>query len=73
MQRPGLEADQSPNLAIRSENWKLLVNDDGTNLELYDFSQSEKEDRNVAVEHSAVAKRLSRKLIGWRESLPVLR
>jgi arylsulfatase A-like enzyme len=72
MQRPGLASDQSPNLAIRSGNWKLLVNDDGTSLELYDFSRSEKEDRNVAAEHPAVAKRLSEKLLAWRRSLPVI-
>jgi arylsulfatase A-like enzyme len=73
MQRPGLAIDQSPNLAIRRGQWKLLVNDDGSKPELYDFSRSEKEDRNVAAEHPAIAKRLSHKLIGWRESLPVIR
>jgi arylsulfatase A-like enzyme len=72
MQRPGLEIDQSPNLAIRSGSWKLLINDDGSNLELYDFNRSEKEDRNVAAEHSDVAKRLSQKLLSWRKSLPVI-
>jgi arylsulfatase A-like enzyme len=72
MQRPGLATDQSPNLAIRSGNWKLLVNDDGSNLELYDFNRSEKEDRNVAADQPEVAKRLSRKLIAWRKSLPVI-
>ncbi len=72
MQRPGLPIDQSPNLAIRSGSWKLLVNDDGTNLELYDFSRSEKEDTNVAGEHANVARRLSDKLIGWRQALPAI-
>jgi arylsulfatase A-like enzyme len=73
MQRPGLPIDQSPNLAIRSGDWKLLMNDDGSNVELYDFSRSEKEDRNVAAEHAELTKRLSQKLIGWRKSLPVMR
>lgn len=73
MQRPGLASDQSPNLAIRSGNWKLLMNDDGSDLELYDFTRSEKEDHNQAAEHADVAKRLSRKLTSWRKSLPVLR
>jgi len=72
MQRPGLPIDQSPNLAIRSGNWKLLMNDDGSNLELYDFNRSEKEDRNVAAEHADLAKRMSQKLIGWRKSRPVI-
>ncbi len=72
MPRPGRPEDRSPNLAIRSGHWKLLVNDDGSNLELYDFSQSEKEDKNVAGVQPAMAKRLSEKLLGWRKSLPVL-
>jgi arylsulfatase A-like enzyme len=72
MQRPGKPSDQSPNLAIRSGYWKLLVNGDGSNLELYDFRQSDKEDRNAAATQPSVAKELSEKLIHWRESLPVL-
>lgn len=70
MIRPGLVHDQSPNLAIRSGSWKLLVNDDGSNLELYDFRKSEKEEENVAVANPAVARRLSEKLLAWRASLP---
>jgi arylsulfatase A-like enzyme len=73
MQRPGEKSDQSPNLAIRSGPWKLLVNDDGSNLELYDFRRSDKEEMNVASAEPAVAKELSEKLITWRKSLPVLR
>lgn len=71
MQRPGKPHDQSPNLAIRSGAWKLLVNDDGSNLELYDFRQSDKEENNVAAQNPAVAKDLSAKLLGWRKGLPV--
>jgi hypothetical protein len=73
MQRPGKPSDRSPNLAIRSGPWKLLVNDDGSNLELYDFRRSDKEEMNVASAEPAVAKELSSKLIAWRKSLRVLR
>jgi arylsulfatase A-like enzyme len=72
LQRPGLTVDQSPNLAIRRGRWKLLVNDDGSNIELYDFNQSEKEDKNVASEQAAVARQLSDTLIHWRRSLPTI-
>jgi arylsulfatase A-like enzyme len=72
MQRPGKPIDQSPNLAIRSGHWKLLVNDDGSNLELYDFRQSDKERMNVAAAQPKIAEKLSAKLIVWRKSLPVL-
>lgn len=70
MIRPGLPHDQSPNLAIRSGPWKLLVNGDGSNLELYDFRRSEKEEENVAAANPAVARQLSGKLLDWRRSLP---
>ena len=72
MQRPGLKQDQSPNLAIRHDDWKLLVNDDGSSLELYDFRASDKEQDNVAAKHPEVAKQLSNKLLQWRKALPVL-
>jgi hypothetical protein len=70
-QQPGLAHDQSPNLAIRSGPWKLLVNDDGSRRELYNLAESEKEEENVAVQHPGVAQHLSAKLLGWRRSLPV--
>lgn len=71
-QRPGLPHDQSPNLAIRSGNWKLLINDDGSKLELYDLAKDRSESTNIADKHPDVAKRLSEKLLAWRRSLPVL-
>ena len=72
MQRPGLTQDQSPNLAIRSGSWKLLVNDDGSRVELYDFKQSDKEQNNVAAQYPEVARQLSGRVLDWRRGLPVL-
>jgi arylsulfatase A-like enzyme len=71
-QKPGLAHDQSPNLAIRSGNWKLLMNDDGSHLELYDLAMDRAETKNLATEQPDVAKRLSARLLEWRRSLPVL-
>ncbi|NQT16531.1 MAG: sulfatase-like hydrolase/transferase [Planctomycetes bacterium] len=68
--RPTAPRDQSPNLAIREGRWKLLVNGDGSGLELYDFSKDTSETANVAEDHPEVARRLSEKLLGWRKSLP---
>ena len=70
--KPGRPEDQSPNLAIRDQRWKLLVNADGSRLELYDFAQSDRETVNVAGHHTAVARRLSEQLLRWRRALPVL-
>ena len=71
MQRPGLVSDQSPNLALRSGSWKVLINDDGSKLELYDFRKSDKEQENVAAQHPKEAKQLSERLLKWRKDLPV--
>ncbi|MDA2938026.1 sulfatase-like hydrolase/transferase [Acidobacteria bacterium AH-259-A15] len=70
--RPGLPHHQSPNLAIREGRWKLLINDDGSRLELYDFDTGANERGNLADRHPEVAKRLSEKLLAWRSSLPKL-
>ncbi len=70
--RPGLDADQSPNLAIRDGRWKLLVNADGSRVELYDFAASTAERVNVAGDHPALTDRLRERVLSWRKSLPVL-
>ena len=70
--QPARLLDRSPNLAIRDGRWKLLVNDDGSSLELYDFDASEREFENVAGRHPEIASRLSQQLLTWRRTLPVL-
>jgi arylsulfatase A-like enzyme len=70
--KPGLPDDQSPNLAIRDGRWKLLLNDDGGQVELYDFSVSPLERDNLADQHTEVAERLARQLLEWRRGLPTL-
>jgi arylsulfatase A-like enzyme len=68
--RPGLQKDASPNLAIRSGQWKLLMNADRSGLELYDLSRSSKEDADVSSRYPDIAGRLSERLLAWRKSLP---
>jgi arylsulfatase A-like enzyme len=68
--RPGREHDQSPNLAVRDGDWKLLMNFDGSRVELYDLGKSSKEEENVADKHPEVVRRLKRELLAWRRSLP---
>ena len=70
--RPGNPSDVSPNLAIRDGRWKLLMNADGSSVELYDFKNDFDESRNVAVKYPKVARRLSAVLQSWRQSLPQL-
>jgi arylsulfatase A-like enzyme len=69
---PGKQEDRSPNLALRSGSWKLLINDDSSRRELYDLSRDETERDNVAAQHRTIAQRLSATVLSWRRSLPVL-
>jgi arylsulfatase A-like enzyme len=62
--------DRSPNVAVRDGKWKLLVNADGSHLELYDLDADRNETKNVAEANPDVAKRLSDAALGWRKSLP---
>jgi hypothetical protein len=68
--KPGNPRYRSPDLAIRDGKWKLLVNHDGTSLELYDLSSDIAESDNVAAAHPDVAKRLSQQVIQWWKSMP---
>jgi arylsulfatase A-like enzyme len=70
--KPGKPEDVSPNVAIRDGRWKLLLNADGSQPELYDFSKSQLERDNVAAKYPEVVRKLSKLALDWRRSLPVL-
>ena len=61
---------RSPNVAVRDEKWKLLVNADGSNAELYDVIADPFEKQNVIEKESAVADQLKARALEWRRSLP---
>jgi arylsulfatase A-like enzyme len=63
-------ADRSPNLATRDGSWKLLVNADGSGVELYDLAESARETNNVAAAHPDITRRLVQQTVAWRKSLP---
>ncbi|MBK5291808.1 MAG: sulfatase-like hydrolase/transferase [Acidobacteriia bacterium] len=63
--------DQSPMLAARDSNWKLLMNPDKSRLELYDIPRDPTEMNNLAAAHlSQVVKLLSARLLAWQKELP---
>ncbi len=61
---------RSPNLAVRSGDWKLLVNADGTGAELYDLSTDRAETINRAAEQGEKARELTAAVRAWRKALP---
>ena len=70
--RPGREADRSPALAVREKDWKLLMNTDGSGVELYNFRDGFDETINLAEQHPDTARRLQAALLAWWRSLPQL-
>ena len=69
---PGDPWDRSANCAVRSGDWKALVNADGSGLELYNLARSAGERENLAAKEPKRARELSAHLLAWRRSLPVL-
>jgi arylsulfatase A-like enzyme len=64
--------DASPTFSMRSGNWKLLADDGGKNIELYDLAKDPGETNNVAATSPAIAKKLSEKLMAWRKPLKLV-
>jgi arylsulfatase A-like enzyme len=67
---PREPAARSPNLAIRDGHWKLLINADGTGVELYDLTGDPHETKNLASENPQEAARLRTAVLDLRKSLP---
>jgi len=59
-----------PMLAIRDDNWKLLMNPDRSRVELYDIPKDPTELDNVAGQHPEVVQKLADKVLAWQETLP---
>ena len=67
---PARPIDRSPNVAMREGQWKLLVNADGSDVQLYDLLADRNETHNLADTHPDVAARLKDEALHWRESMP---
>lgn len=61
---------RSPNLAVRRNQWKLLVYADGSRPELYDLVADPAESRNLATEQPDQTRELTRLALDWRETWP---
>lgn len=67
---PRAPGARSPNLAVRSGGWKLLVNADGGGAELYDVVKDFGEHDNLVAAQPQLAQRLTAQALEWRNSLP---
>lgn len=61
---------QSPQLAIRDGDWKLLLNPDRSRVELYEIKRDPTQLNNVAEHHADIVARLSEPLLTWSKTLP---
>ncbi len=59
-----------PDLAIRKNDYKLLVNIDGSDVQLYDLSIDESETNNVASAHPNIVKKLKTEVLKWYSKVP---
>lgn len=62
--------DRSPRLAVRSGEWKLLMDADGSKVELYNIVKDSAETTNLIATEEKITKTLSGKLVAWWKSLP---
>lgn len=70
---PGKPYDRSPHLAVREGDWKLLVNQDGTDTQFFNVTKDPNETQDVAAGHPADVARLRAAALNWRRSLPAYR
>jgi arylsulfatase A-like enzyme len=68
---PGNSSFISPNLAMREGEWKLLINADSTEMQLFNLIKDPGEKNNLAKSESARAADMAQRLIDWRITLPV--
>lgn len=61
---------RGPPLAIREGKWKLLMEPDGTNAELFDLESDMAEQHNLAAADPELVKKLGNDLRTWFRSLP---
>jgi len=61
---------QSPMLAIREGNWKLLLNPDRSRVELYDIPRDPTQLANAAEKHPEIVERLAKVALAWQKELP---
>lgn len=65
--------NRSPAMAIRDQQWKFLMNQNQTKLELYDLSKDQLEKVNLIDQYPQLVKEYQQQLLNWWGKLPVFR
>lgn len=68
--RPGYDGENNPDLAIRSGDYKLLMDIDGTNIQLYNLMQDIGESENLVEKMPELTIELKRLLLDWYHHYP---
>jgi uncharacterized sulfatase len=67
--RPGPK-DENPDLAIRSDRWKLLCEEDGSQPQLYDVVADPREQSDLAKDNPKVVSELTAQVLAWQKQMP---
>lgn len=62
--------DNWPRMALRSGDWKLLMDFEGERVELYHMPSDKEESKNLAAEHPDRVAAMREQLLGWKAGLP---
>ncbi|WP_163326056.1 sulfatase-like hydrolase/transferase [Draconibacterium mangrovi] len=69
--RPGYEGTRAPDLAVRKGDYKLLMNFDGSNVQLYNLEKDMGETQNLKDKEPGKAAELKKELEEWFNSYPL--
>ncbi len=65
-----ISKENAPDLSIREGDYKLLMDIDGSNMQLYNIIDDESETTNLAKEHAELAQKMAKKLSKWYNNYP---
>ncbi|MEP7364861.1 MAG: sulfatase-like hydrolase/transferase, partial [Acidobacteriota bacterium] len=66
----GYAVNRSPMLSMRDGDWKLLMNPDGSRVELYNIPADAGEMTNQAAAQPEIVKKMSAAALAWQKTLP---
>jgi arylsulfatase A-like enzyme len=69
--RPGYNGDNDPDLAIRKGDYKLLMDFDGSNIQLYNLEKDMGETQNLSEKEPVKASELKMELEEWFQKYPL--